>query len=855
MDTVTILPSGNVGIGTTNPQAVIQYSTNSNAAVPSSTLIWANQFGLGGGYNTWANLLVSSPDGNGCCGSVISSYWDNTSNYGILSLGTMGYSGVQHTVNIMNGDVGIGTTAPIRPLTIAENGNAGELSFVSASGTASTGYINVSDINGNNPGSFTIRGLSSSGGAGANLSAINLDANTVYTPGTFTAGAFTGTLNAANVSAGTFGSNTGSGTYNFPANIGAYAYTPGYAAWNYYGVGAGGAAIYNDNSGYDALMIVGNNSAGGNREVHVWDDLTVNNNLTVDAHAQVNGNLTIAGSITRPDNTGAAIAPGNGTNTFYADTENFDNAIGNATVMTISGGDVGIGTTAPSAALTIAVSDSNVAQSNAVVSANSFNNPGYLTGNGAFASFFGYQNANNTSGGGSYAAALGLDAAYNGTNWSRWDGYIQPEALLVGGGTGTSTNSMGFHFLTSGGLNTNGTPGTYTPYEAMTILDNGNVGIGTTNPGSLLDIGGTGTLRISGSGTLSGYGGVEMANVSGFGLQTASLNYAFNGSNGTTNFVTINSSGNVGIGTTNPAELNPTARLALDSGSNTYLTIDAPLADQSSITLGDQSDGQDMILYRPAGTQDLRINSNGTGGVGDVVTFAHNGDVGIGNSSPGTLLEVGSGGSTGKLEIDSADTSYGEFQIGNPTSGGEASMAFVSGMTSLGDSPASTNGTSFVWDIGAGNYGIAGNKFGIGNEAYGGVILTVQSNGNVGIGTTAPDATLDVNGHVDITGTTPTFGACGSSPVFNGGSTDSAGTFVAGSGAGTSCIVDFASAFTTPPACVITAHGVGQVYELGTSGVYAQEGFWLSSVGTTYFEVNTETGLGGMTFTYVCIGN
>jgi Chaperone of endosialidase len=58
-------------------------------------------------------------------------------------------------------------------------------------------------------------------------------------------------------------------------------YLPTYASWSSQGTGAGGAAIYNDNSGYKTLMIVGNSSAGGNREVKVWDDLTVSSNLTV----------------------------------------------------------------------------------------------------------------------------------------------------------------------------------------------------------------------------------------------------------------------------------------------------------------------------------------------------------------------------------------------------------------------------------------------------------------------------------------------------------------------------------------------------------------------------------------------
>ena len=62
---------------------------------------------------------------------------------------------------------------------------------------------------------------------------------------------------------------------------GNWGLTPNYAAWASYGTGDGGAAIYNDNGAYQSLMIVGNNSSGGERQVHVWDDLTVNNQFVV----------------------------------------------------------------------------------------------------------------------------------------------------------------------------------------------------------------------------------------------------------------------------------------------------------------------------------------------------------------------------------------------------------------------------------------------------------------------------------------------------------------------------------------------------------------------------------------------
>lgn len=105
---------------------------------------------------------------------------------------------------------------------------------------------------------------------------------------------------------------------------------------------------------------------------------------------------------------------------------------------------------------------------------------------------------------------------------------------------------------------------------------------------------------------------------------------------------------------------------------------------------------------------------------------------------------------TAKSSLVSTNNSYGQFQIGNPTSNGEASIGFVSGETSMGNSPTSSNGIGNVWAVGAGVYGISGSNFGIGNEAYGNAILNISSSGYVGIGTNTPSATLEVNGGAKI---------------------------------------------------------------------------------------------------------
>jgi len=101
------------------------------------------------------------------------------------------------------------------------------------------------------------------------------------------------------------------------------------------------------------------------------------------------------------------------------------------------------------------------------------------------------------------------------------------------------------------------------------------------------------------------------------------------------------------------------------------------------------------------------------------------------------IFQVGGGGSS-KATIDSTDNGYGQFQIGNPTSNGEASMAFVSGASALGDSPASSSGPGGMWGIGVGMYGMGPSVFSICNAGSGGPLLSVVSNDWVGIGTTNP---------------------------------------------------------------------------------------------------------------------
>jgi len=136
-----------------------------------------------------------------------------------------------------------------------------------------------------------------------------------------------------------------------------------------------------------------------------------------------------------------------------------------------------------------------------------------------------------------------------------------------------------------------------------------------------------------------------------------------------------------------------------------------------------------------------------------LATVQGDGKVGIGTTEPSALLQVGSGGETGKLGINSQDFMWGQLQIGNPASNGEASIGFISGINSpFGEEVTSQNGYENMWAMGPGAWGIGGDRFVLGNGALDGPVITAQSNGNVGMGTTEPAEKLEVTGNIKCDG-------------------------------------------------------------------------------------------------------
>lgn len=124
---------------------------------------------------------------------------------------------------------------------------------------------------------------------------------------------------------------------------------------------------------------------------------------------------------------------------------------------------------------------------------------------------------------------------------------------------------------------------------------NGKIGAGG-NPGtSALDVT-SGTFRFSGNGVLTGYGGVEMTNVAGFGFKMASLVYDFNASDGVTNYATLTAGPAFGVGT-------PTPSRTLDvNGVQRWRGVAAPAV----------SEANSGTMYFDSATNTLKASLNGS---------------------------------------------------------------------------------------------------------------------------------------------------------------------------------------------------------------------------------------------------
>jgi hypothetical protein len=277
--------------------------------------------------------------------------------------------------------------------------------------------------------------------------------------------------------------------------------------------------------------------------------------------------------------------------------------------------------------------------------------------------------------------------------------------------------------LISGTLRAQVGDGLWTPSGANIYRGTGNVGIGTSNPATKLQVntasGSYGFTHTADAISLGTYVGNSSSGATGGWLGTLSDDSLHFFVHGGQPRLTISRAGKVGIGTTDPdSTTGLTIRTSAGLAANKYGLEQtngnvrlSTYVDDSNTGIGTRSD-HPFSLFVNDGTPSLTVSTAGK--------------IGIGTDSPET-----------KLEVRTASNSYGLFH-----SDGKVKLATFVG----GGAGGGWLGTFSPHKL---NFFVGGGE----------PSMTVDTNGNVGIGTNTPEAKLDVIGTVRTKVLTVTGGA------------------------------------------------------------------------------------------------
>lgn len=311
-----------------------------------------------------------------------------------------------------------------------------------------------------------------------------------------------------------------------------------------------------------------------------------------------------------------------------------------------------------------------------------------------------------------------------------------------------SSNEMEFH---TNGMST----------VDMLIDANGNVGIGTTSPAKTLHVQGdayigssTERIYIKDDGTSIALIGFDGSNYNDIHLRSVS---------GASTQLYLKTDGNVGIGTTSPVrplEISGTTGTSLDTGQVFLRDTTAQAADVGSLLqfigkftdAGNYATGGGIKSVKDNGVSGnlgfglALLTRDPSSGVKESVRILGNGNVGIGTTSPSSLLEISgtseaititdtttdSGGETfpytiGTINFDSKEGSFGG--VGDTIAQIRARMSNEYAASEIAFY-TNTNPTDVLTEQ-----------------------MVINKYGYVGIGTTSPGYTLDVAGDIGYSGT------------------------------------------------------------------------------------------------------
>jgi hypothetical protein len=267
--------------------------------------------------------------------------------------------------------------------------------------------------------------------------------------------------------------------------------------------------------------------------------------------------------------------------------------------------------------------------------------------------------------------------------------------------------------------------------ERMRIDSSGNVGIGgTAGDGYRLQLVGTTqdgtTLGMTYLGVAAGAIKITSTGAMAFGLD---------GADGSTERMRITSAGNVGIGTTSPG-----AKLDVNGGTDDNTPKVQISGNDAIIRMGTNHVGgphglqfdyestlpatDGMSLYYRTGTEQISFEDS-TGVSGNrIMVIGRNGNVGIGTTAPVSNLHI--------------QNSSGANIILNSNTGAVNNGIYMSEGTAA---TPTQNGAYLYYDSAANAV-----KLDSGTTALSNRITVLRDNGNVGIGTTSPEAKLEIFG-------------------------------------------------------------------------------------------------------------